>query len=316
MTTGVAVVIPVHNRPRLVVEAIDSVIAQTLKPASLLIVDDGSTDKTADHAQLHLAAVRPALDWRVLSIKRQGAAHARQTGFRLTQPTEAVAFLDSDDLWPSDFLFRAVNTLAQRSKVVGVSADRIRLNCQTLRRRYDDLTVVKSCMLSWIIQNDSGLGSCSVIRSRALQAMGGYPTGERTGHDITLFSKLLMLGTWDHLPGQAVTFRREHVHSWREADHLHRTFPDAALRHAELYERAAQPLLQDCRASKAIRRALARRWVSAAKSSLKQGHYEEGLLCLQNARAHQPFSIRSLRIKCQLHMMNRLANGLRSMLPS
>ena len=43
----VATIIPVFNRPKLLVEAVNSVLAQTYRPIEIIIVDDGSTDDTA-----------------------------------------------------------------------------------------------------------------------------------------------------------------------------------------------------------------------------------------------------------------------------
>jgi hypothetical protein len=87
----VSVVIPAYNRETMIRRALASVAAQELQAAEVVVVDDGSTDATADVAR--------QLGARVLrSPVNQGAAMARLTGVReATQPW--VAFLDSDDEW-------------------------------------------------------------------------------------------------------------------------------------------------------------------------------------------------------------------------
>jgi glycosyltransferase involved in cell wall biosynthesis len=88
----ISVIIPVRNRAREVREAIASALAQTLAPAEIIVVDDGSTDDTA-------AAVA-AFNDRVKLIRQEqkGAAAARNRGAKAACG-DWLAFLDSDDLW-------------------------------------------------------------------------------------------------------------------------------------------------------------------------------------------------------------------------
>ncbi|MBZ0272784.1 glycosyltransferase [bacterium] len=89
----VAVVVPVKNRREMVVRAIASVLGQTAPPSEIVVVDDGSTDGTAD-------AVRALGDPRVAVIpsRSAGPAGARNTGIDATAAPH-IAFLDSDDTW-------------------------------------------------------------------------------------------------------------------------------------------------------------------------------------------------------------------------
>ncbi|HEV2720211.1 MAG TPA: glycosyltransferase family A protein [Thermoanaerobaculia bacterium] len=88
----VSVVIPTYNYGRWVAEAIDSALAQTLPPAEVIVVDDGSTDETA--------AVLAAYGGRIRVIRQQnlGPAMARNAGIAAAR-FETIAFLDADDLW-------------------------------------------------------------------------------------------------------------------------------------------------------------------------------------------------------------------------
>ena len=88
----VSVVIPTYNRQNLVVEAVESVLAQTFKDFEIIVVDDGSTDDTSSRMQPYLDRLTYNLQ------KNKGVAAARNTGIGLAQG-EFVCFLDSDDLW-------------------------------------------------------------------------------------------------------------------------------------------------------------------------------------------------------------------------
>ena len=88
----ISVVIPTYNRQDLVVEAIESVLAQTFTDFEIIVVDDGSTDDTAVNIQPYLDRITYSRQ------ENQGVAAARNAGIRLAQG-EFVCFLDSDDLW-------------------------------------------------------------------------------------------------------------------------------------------------------------------------------------------------------------------------
>lgn len=88
----IAVVIPVHNRRLVVQRAIESVLRQDFADFELVVVDDGSTDGSAD-------VVAGIADKRIRLIRevvRRGGNAARNRGFRETS-APIVAFLDSDD---------------------------------------------------------------------------------------------------------------------------------------------------------------------------------------------------------------------------
>lgn len=96
----VTVVMPVRNRPVQVLDAIASLQAQTLSDWELVVVDDGSTDETAE-----VVARVVAEDPRVRLVRQapSGVCAARNAGIE-TARAEWLAFLDSDNTWVPHFL--------------------------------------------------------------------------------------------------------------------------------------------------------------------------------------------------------------------
>jgi len=91
------VIIPVFNREAFIARAIDSVLSQTLKPSEIIIVDDGSTDGTADI----LAGYHDKI--KVMRIENSGVSKARNVGIKKSQG-KWITLLDSDDVWQQDKL--------------------------------------------------------------------------------------------------------------------------------------------------------------------------------------------------------------------
>jgi glycosyltransferase involved in cell wall biosynthesis len=89
--TLVSVVIPVFNGERFLREAVQSVLDQKYSPLEIIVVDDGSTDGTANVAR--------SLPVRYLHQTNQGPAAARNRGIEHAQG-ELITFADADDLWP------------------------------------------------------------------------------------------------------------------------------------------------------------------------------------------------------------------------
>ncbi len=90
----VSTIIPVHNRPALLREAVASVLAQTYRPVEIIVVDDGSTDETGREAE-DLAEAHSEV--RTIHRQNGGPGAARETG-RLAARGEFIQYLDSDDL--------------------------------------------------------------------------------------------------------------------------------------------------------------------------------------------------------------------------
>src|SRR6202035_16017 len=103
MADLISAIIPTYNRAALLVRALASVAAQDYRPIEAIVIDDGSTDGTAEiiPTQQRLLSEHGI----ALTFHRQENAapgQARNTGISLSQGS-FLSFLDSDDLWKPDF---------------------------------------------------------------------------------------------------------------------------------------------------------------------------------------------------------------------
>ncbi|MET0653733.1 MAG: glycosyltransferase family A protein [Hyphomicrobiaceae bacterium] len=115
MSSSYSVVIPAFNAEATVGEAIESALAQTLPPQVVIVVDDGSTDQTAERAR--------ACGERVTVIRQpNGGCGAATTRGLDTVATPFVACLDADDLWVREKAALQMQRLAAVPELHGVFA--------------------------------------------------------------------------------------------------------------------------------------------------------------------------------------------------
>jgi glycosyltransferase involved in cell wall biosynthesis len=111
----VSVVIPAFNSERFLAEAIESALAQTYTPVETIVVDDGSSDGTAEAARAHVGVT-------LIEQRNSGPSAARNRGFAASRG-EFVAFHDSDDVMTPDKLAVQVGHMLENPGVGCVLAE-------------------------------------------------------------------------------------------------------------------------------------------------------------------------------------------------
>ena len=233
---SILVVIPVFNRRKMVVEALTRVKDQTLQPSEVIVVDDGSTDSTASTVETWIAQ-NPQLNATLVRTPNNGASAARNLGFSSCQPSpDFVAFLDSDDLWPVDFLERTATRLALNPTAPMAVVDRNFVEVNGSKTRFVSSRPFEKDLFLQLIRKGAGYGSATLLRTSAFKDSGRYPEDVPTGHDIILFGKMLTLGECLHCPGAPVVMRTWLRTSKPDQEpHLHLRYPDRYIRWAEIY---------------------------------------------------------------------------------
>ncbi|MBI4317895.1 MAG: glycosyltransferase [Chloroflexi bacterium] len=110
MTANVSVIIPVYNCERFIAEAVDSVLAQSFRDFELIVVDDGSTDRTAEVVKSY----GPRLTYIYQTNQERSAA--RNAGIRRASG-QYLAFLDADDIWLPQKLERQIEVFDRAPEI-------------------------------------------------------------------------------------------------------------------------------------------------------------------------------------------------------
>ncbi len=184
-----SVVISVFNKEKYIGETIKSVLAQTYTDFEIVILNDGSTDKSETE-------ILKFKDSRIryFSQKNQGAAAARNAAIKLAS-TDIIALLDADDYWYPFYLEEQNRLLNQYpEEAVFATATEIKRNGKTFKNSYSiqiigkDATVVNYFEAS---QLDSILHSSSiVIKREVFENVGWYDPKIVSGEDTDLYVRI------------------------------------------------------------------------------------------------------------------------------
>ncbi len=192
MTPSVSVVIPLYNKEHYIAEAIDSVLAQTVRDFELIIVNDGSKDSgpeivnNYDDQRIHL-----------INQKNQGVSVARNCGISVAK-AEIVAFLDADDVWYPDFL-ETILKLRQDYPAAGMygTGYEVYSEGKLVRNIVHTPELGDRLFLSYFKEYLSAghpiiISSGFAAPKRVLQDVGGYPELMRVGEDHELYGKIAL----------------------------------------------------------------------------------------------------------------------------
>ncbi len=150
----VTIIVPVFNREATISDSLTSIIEQTFQDWKLVVVDDNSTDRSAEIIDSFIER-----DSRIQSKKNieysHSAAGARLSGL-LELDTPFVAFLDSDDCWPSYHLQTCINYLNQFNEIDFIfgNIQRYRGNQLIGKSKFDDeIKIFEIFKIDWMDDN-------------------------------------------------------------------------------------------------------------------------------------------------------------------
>jgi glycosyltransferase involved in cell wall biosynthesis len=187
----ISVIVPAYNCARFLARALDSVRDQRY-PADrieIIVVDDGSTDASAD-----IAADYAERDSRVILLRQAnaGPAAARNRGIEASRG-KLVAFLDADDTWASDKLAEQAALFA-RNPALGLVHCGVRFvdgNGNAVRNWVRQTRIARGDILLDFVLDFFLITSAVMVPRRCLDEVGWFDEALRVGEDNDLFLRLL-----------------------------------------------------------------------------------------------------------------------------
>lgn len=184
---SITIVIPVYNREHLIERTLDSIAAQDVRPLSLIVVDNNSTDHSLETvwqwADSH--ARDSNLDIRILSEPRPGAARARQTGLRYVE-TEWAQFFDSDDVMVPGILSDALRH-SDDVDIVCWMREQISLTGRHSIKQFRPDDILRCHIYNGMLSTQSYM-----VRTKFLKNAGGWNPDAPVWNDWELGLRLLL----------------------------------------------------------------------------------------------------------------------------
>ncbi len=195
------VVIPAHDAERFLASALESVHSQRLLPEAVVVIDDGSRDRTARIAASYGAMV-------ISNVTARGPSAARNAGVAASS-TELVAFLDADDEWTPEHAEQTVGALAKPG-VIFSAAPATRIGDESGKVTESEIGVDPVDLREMLIFRNPIIQSGVVIRRDAFDKVGGYDESMRFAEDYDLWNRVAEAGLFCPVSVASVR-RRIHV---------------------------------------------------------------------------------------------------------
>jgi glycosyltransferase involved in cell wall biosynthesis len=180
----ISVVIPAYNSAAFIAKTLESVLAQTLQPAEVIVVDDGSTDETLKIVQGFGDTVR------CISQRNMGVSAARNAGIESAR-YEWIALLDSDDLWRADKLERQAGVILEDPAVDFIYTGHY---CFFEDRIESTVPAQPASRIKQSMYHVRFMTSSVVLRRSKAIEIGGFDTTLRSSEDWDLWLRLVKDG--------------------------------------------------------------------------------------------------------------------------
>ena len=163
---NVTVVIPTFNRREVIVQALQSVFAQSYRDFEVVVVDDGSVDDT----ETGIVSFRDRV--RYVFQDHAGPGRARNHGISLAHG-DLIAFLDSDDQWEPTHLAMGVEVF-ERYPECALVCSQARVENRTERGGVDDGKILYGDLYAALFQHNFVRTPATLVRKRCLEDLGGF----------------------------------------------------------------------------------------------------------------------------------------------
>jgi glycosyltransferase involved in cell wall biosynthesis len=205
---SIAVVIPTYNFGRFLAAAIDGALAQSVRPDEVVVIDDGSTDETAD-------VVSRFAEVRYVKQGNMGVCVARNRGVASTS-SDYIAFLDADDIWEPTKLERQMEKFRSDAQVGLVHCGMSEFDSDTgeiISFRLEGLEGwIADELLLWERPAVNVSGSSIMVTRAAFDEAGGFDPEITVGEDWDFVYRVARLYKVGFVSDPLIRYR-SHAHS-------------------------------------------------------------------------------------------------------
>ncbi len=199
----VSVIIPCYNSERFIRQTLESVLSQTFNDLEIIVVDDGSTDSTAD-------IVNSFKDNRIVYHYKanQGLSSARNKGISLSQG-EYIAFLDHDDIWlPEKLKIQLeVFTANQEAAMVFSDAYITDLNGKRIKRFFKISPPFKGKVFNKLLSDNFVPILTVMLKRTVFEKTGLFNSNYKIAEDWDFFLRLAKNYSFDYINTPLAEYR-------------------------------------------------------------------------------------------------------------
>ncbi len=219
---SIAVIVPAYNAELFIGEALDSIAAQSRRPEQIIVVDDGSSDRTADCS--HKWGQQYDGEFHVLQQSNRGVSAARNAGIRHAK-TDLVALLDADDLFFPFHLELLERGFTNNPNILLCFGDALYFDSEHIIKgsvfagtriegvKYDEqkdgLRLLRGSVYGSLLWGNYIAPSASLLLKTAAEKIGLFDEAIRSAEDRDLFLRLSRIGAFTYYP---VIVARKRVH--------------------------------------------------------------------------------------------------------
>ena len=189
---NITVIIPLYNKEQEVERTLRSVIEQSLAPHEIIVIDDGSTDRSAAIVE-EIIKQHPDTGIRLIRQPNRGVSAARNRGIQEAQ-TEYVALLDADDCWLSGYISEVCRLMEYYPAADAYSTA---FDIVSGTKRTKAPTPLNEGIIEPATEALQGrypiIPSTATLKRSTLLTIGGFPEGMRLGEDQWVWIKMVAM---------------------------------------------------------------------------------------------------------------------------
>ena len=207
----ISVVMPLFNKQDFVLQSVNSALQQKGIELELLIIDDGSTDRSLEIVE---KIGDPRI--RILRQKNLGPSAARNSGLKEAKHS-LIAFLDADDYWAPKKLISQMSYLQTHPETAAVYCQALRVDINgnlIFRKPFGSGIRDENFLLNNLLTRPKtpALGSTLMIRTEILRKIDGFDVEITNGEDMDIQLRLAQAGFTQHMLSRSLAYIR-FIHS-------------------------------------------------------------------------------------------------------